>query len=202
MNLEPDTTAVVVVDMQNGFCHPEGALYAPGSEAVIEPIAELLERAQAAGVAIVYTRDVHPPEQFEDTHYYDEFERWGEHVVEGTWGAEIVDELPAEEADLIVEKHTYNAFYETELEGWLSARGITDLVFCGTLANVCVLHTGGSAGLRDFRPVLVEDCIGHIEEDHREYALEHADWLFGEVVESDDLEFASTRRRDDPASSG
>ncbi len=189
MNLEPDTTAVVVVDMQNGFCHPDGSLYAPGSEAVIEPIAELVERAREAGATIVYTRDVHPPEQFEDTHYYDEFERWGEHVLEGSWEAEIVEELPAEEADLIVEKHTYDAFHETELEGWLNARGIRDLVLCGTLANVCVLHTAGSAGLRDFRPLLVHDCIGAIEDDHHEYALEHADFLFGEVVESDDLEF-------------
>ena len=55
-------------------------------------------------------------------------------------------------------------------------------MICGTLANVCVLHTAGSAGLRDFRPVLVEDAIGCIEEAHREYALEHADWLFGEVT--------------------
>jgi nicotinamidase-related amidase len=53
-----------------------------------------------------------------------------------------------------------------------------------------VLHTAGSAGLRDYRPVLVEDCVGYIEDDHREYALEHADWLFGEVVGSDAVEFA------------
>ncbi|RQG93302.1 cysteine hydrolase [Natrarchaeobius halalkaliphilus] len=189
MNLEPARTAVVVVDMQNGFCHPDGALYAPGSEAVIGPIASLLERAHDAGVTVLYTRDVHPPEQFEDAHYYDEFEQWGEHVLEGSWEAEIVEELPAESADHVVEKHTYDAFYETELEGWLNARGINDLVICGTLANVCVLHTGGSAGLRDFRPIMLEDCIGAIEDDHREYSLEHADWLFGEVAESDDLEF-------------
>ncbi|ARS89591.1 cysteine hydrolase family protein [Natrarchaeobaculum aegyptiacum] len=187
--LEPAQTAVVVVDMQNGFCHPDGSLYAPGSEAAIDPIADLLERAREAGVQVLYTRDVHPPEQFADAHYYDEFEQWGEHVLEGSWEAEIVAELPVEDEDHVIEKHTYDAFYQTELEGWLNARGIRDLVFCGTLANVCVLHTAGSAGLRDFRPLLVEDCIGHIEEDHREYALDHAEWLFGEVVSSDDLEF-------------
>ncbi|KDE60163.1 cysteine hydrolase [Halostagnicola sp. A56] len=189
MHLEPDSTAVIVVDMQNGFCHPNGSLYSPGSETVIEPITELVSRARNAGTQIVYTRDVHPPEQFADAHYYDEFEQWGEHVVEGTWDAELVDELPVEAGDHVVEKHTYDAFYQTELEGWLNARGIRDLVLCGTLANVCVLHTGGSAGLRDFRPIMVEDCIGAIEADHREYALEHADWLFGELAEREDLEF-------------
>ena len=189
MHLDPDRTAVVVVDMQNGFCHPDGALYAPGSESAIEPIAAFVERAEAAGARIVFTRDVHPPDQFEGNHYYDEFDRWGEHVLEGSWEAEVVEELPVESADHVVEKHTYDAFQQTELEGWLSARGIRDLLFCGTLANVCVLHSAGSAGLRDFRPILVEDCIGAIEDDHHEYALDHADWLFGEVVDSEALSF-------------
>ena len=191
MRLDPGNTAVVVVDMQNGFCHPEGGLYAPGSEDAVESVREVIETGRANGAQVVFTRDVHPPEQFEDAHYYDEFERWGEHVLEGSWEAEIVDELDVEPEDHVVEKHTYNAFHETELDGWLSARGIDDLLICGTLANVCVLHTAGAAGLRDYRPVLVTDAVGYIEADHREYALEHADWLFGETVEHSAVDFST-----------
>ena len=187
---DPDTTALVVVDMQNGFCAPDGALYAPGSEAVVDPCAGLVDRAHEAGAQVVYTRDVHPPEQFDGNHYYDEFDRWGEHVLEGSWEAELHPDLPVADEDHVVEKHTYDAFHETELDGWLSARGVEDLLVCGTLANVCVLHTAGSAGLRDYRPVLVEDAIGAIEDGHREYALEHADWLFGELVTRGDVAFA------------
>jgi nicotinamidase-related amidase len=190
MEFDPARTALVVVDMQNGFCHPDGSLHAPNSEAAIEPCDELVDRAREAGASVVFTRDVHPPEQFDDAHYYDEFERWGEHVLEGSWEAELVDELDPADDDLVVVKHTYDAFHETQLDGWLEAHGIDDLLFCGTLANVCVLHTAGSAGLRDYRPVLVEDAIGCIEDDHREYALDHADWLFGEVTDSDDVAFA------------
>ncbi len=189
MNLSPEQTAVIVIDMQNGFCHPDGSLYAPPSEDVIGPVTDLVDRAQAAGSSVVFTRDVHPEGQFDDAHYYDEFERWGKHVVEGSWEAELVAELDADRADLVVEKHTYDAFQRTELEGWLEAHGIRDLVFCGTLANVCVLHTAGSAGLRDFRPILVEDAVGYIEADHREYALDHADWLFGEVHDRASISF-------------
>jgi len=188
--LDGERAAVVVVDMQNDFCKPDGSLYAPGSEAVIDPVVDLVERARDAGARVVYTRDVHPPGQFDGNHYYDEFERWGEHVVEGSWGAELVDELDVRDGDLVVEKHTYDAFHGTELDGWLTARGIDDLAVCGTLANVCVLHTAGAAGLRDYRPVLVEDAIGAIEDDHRAYALEHADWLFGEVEGRADVTFA------------
>ncbi|TSD14605.1 cysteine hydrolase [Haloglomus irregulare] len=188
--LDSERAAVVVVDMQNGFCKPDGSLYAPGSEAVIDPVVDLVARARDAGAQVVYTRDVHPPGQFDGNHYYDEFERWGEHVVEGSWEAELVAELDVREADLVVEKHTYNAFHATELDGWLTARGVDDLAVCGTLANVCVLHTAGAAGLRDYRPVLAEDAIGAIEDDHKAYALEHADWLFGEVEQRADVTFA------------
>jgi nicotinamidase-related amidase len=190
MDLDSDSTAVVVVDMQNGFCHPEGSLYAPASEGALGPVTDLVSRARDADASVVYTRDVHPPEQFEDTHYYDEFDRWGEHVVEGSWDAQLHDDLDVREDDHVVEKHTYDAFYRTNLEGYLDAHGIRDLVICGTLANVCVLHTAGSAGLRDYRPVLVEDAVGFIEDEHREYALEHADWLFGERAHLADVSFA------------
>jgi nicotinamidase-related amidase len=192
MPYDPDNTAVVVVDMQNGFCHPDGSLYAPASEAVVDTVTSLVADAREAGARVVYTRDVHPPEQFDDTHYYDEFDRWGQHVLEGSWEAGIVDELAVRPEDHVVEKHTYDAFHETELDGWLSARGIDDLLICGTLANVCVLHTAGSAGLRDYRPVLVTDAIGYVEERHHEYAVDHADWLFGETTTADAVEFLPT----------
>ncbi|MEZ3162417.1 isochorismatase family cysteine hydrolase [Halorubrum sp. RMP-47] len=191
MAFDPTATAVVVVDMQNGFCHPDGSLYAEPSEAAIEPVTALVDRAREAGASVVYTRDVHPPEQFDETHYYDEFDRWGEHVVEGSWDAELVADLDVRDDDHVVEKHTYDAFYRTDLEGYLDAHGIDDLLICGTLANVCVLHTAGSAGLRDYRPVVVEDALGYITAEHREYAVDHADWLFGETATRDEIAFAS-----------
>ena len=197
MDFDPDRTAVVVVDMQNGFCHPDGSLFAPGSREAIGPVASVVEAARDAGVRVVYTRDVHPREQFEDAHYYDEFERWGEHVLEGTWDAEIVDDLDVREEDHVVVKHTYDAFYRTDLEGYLDVHGVDDLLICGTLANVCVLHTAGSAGLRDYRPVLVTDAIGYLEEAHREYAVEHADWLFGETASLAHLSFEPVPGSDD-----
>ncbi len=182
MPYDPTDTAVIVVDMQNGFCHPDGSLHAKPSETALDPVVELVGRARDAGARIVYTRDVHPPEQFDDTHYYDEFDRWGEHVVEGSWDAELHGDLDVRADDHVVEKHTYDAFYRTDLEGYLHVHGVDDLLICGTLANVCVLHTAGSAGLRDYRPVVVADALGYITEDHREYAIDHADWLFGETT--------------------
>lgn len=190
MEFDPGQTAIVVVDMQNGFCHPDGSLYASASEDALDPVTSLVSRARDADAHVVYTRDVHPEGQFDGNHYYDEFDRWGEHVVEGTWDAELHDALDVRETDRVVEKHTYDAFYQTDLEGYLESHGVRDLLVCGTLVNVCVLHTASSAGLRDYRPVLVEDAVGYLERDHKKYALEHADWLFGEVTDRSAVRFA------------
>jgi len=164
-------------------------MYSPASEDVVGGINSILEKARDAGCEVVFTRDVHAEDQFEGNQYYDEFKQWGEHVVEGSWGAELVDSLDVNEDDFVVDKPTYDAFYDTSLHEWLVLNGITDLIICGTLANVCVLHTASSAGFRDYKPVLIEDGIGYIEESHRKYALEHADWLFGEVDCIEDIEF-------------
>ncbi|SNR37585.1 cysteine hydrolase family protein [Halorubrum vacuolatum] len=188
---DPTRTAVVVIDMQNGFCHPDGSLHADPSEAAIGPVSTLVDRAHEAGAPVVFTRDVHPPEQFEGNHYYDEFERWGEHVIEGSWEAELVDGFDVHADDHVVLKHTYDAFHRTELEGYLDAHGIDDLLICGTLANVCVLHTAASAGLRDYRPVIVTDALGYITADHKSYAIDHADWLFGETTTLEAISFES-----------
>lgn len=189
-DLNPKNTAVVVVDMQNDFAHEDGALFAPPSQEAIGPVSQVVQMADQAGATVVFTQDVHTPSQFDNTDNYDEFERWGEHVLEGTWGAQIVDDLnPEDNADRVVQKHTYDAFHNTELDGWLSARGIENVVLCGTLANVCVLHTASSAALNDYRAIIVEDALGYLEEDDLEYSTNHASWLFGELTTVDELDF-------------
>lgn len=190
MKFNPQDTALIVVDMQNDFAHPDGELFAPPSGEVKDMIVSLVEKAHDAGTHIVYTQDTHTEEQFEDVNYYDEYERWGKHVEKGSWGAQIIDELkPSEFADKIVQKKTYNAFYETELDEWLEDRGVTSVIVCGTLANVCVLHTASGAGLRDYKPVIVEDALGYLQEDDKEYAVEHANWLFGEKINQEKVQF-------------
>jgi len=181
-NINPDNTALIVVDMQNDFCHPDGALYAKPSEDVIPRVQELVEWADLMNIKTVFTKDVHTETQFENNNYYNEFDRWGEHVLEGEWGQEIVDYLDDELfADLVLEKPTYSAFHATNLNEWLTDNEIETVIVCGTLANVCVLHTASAAALNDYRPVIVEDAVGYIAEDDKKYALEHAEWLFGEL---------------------
>lgn len=190
MQLDPDTTALIVVDMQQAFCEPDGSLYAERCEDVIPQVQELLERCRDAGCEIVFTQDTHE-EEFETDHY-DEFERWGKHAVRGTDEVEIVDAVAPIEPraeEQIVEKGTYDAFFETNMNQYLRVNGIETVLIVGVLTNVCVLHTAASAALHDYRSIIVEDCTAAIKPEDEEYALEHADWLFGEVTTTDDITF-------------
>ena len=89
MTFGPDT-ALIVVDMQNDFAHPDGSLFVDGSDAVIAAVNAHIVRALAAGSTVVYTRDWHP----ETTpHFEKDGGIWPVHCVAGTWGAAFHDRV-------------------------------------------------------------------------------------------------------------
>lgn len=190
MQLDPASTAVVVVDMQNDFCHPDGALYAEGSEEVISKVNDVVGYADDTGAVTVYTQDTHREGQYSDNRHYDEFEQWGVHCVEDTWGHELHEDVDIGRYSFLQQKSTYDAFHETELDTWLrsvNVSGIDTLVICGTLANVCVQETASTANLLDYDVKVVEDACGYITEEQRDAAMEHIDFLIGDVIETEDL---------------
>ena len=184
VNLNSKTTAVVVVDMQNDFVEPSGSLFVKTAPDTIPAIARVLEKARRAGVKIIYTQDWHNKDD-------PEFKIWGVHAVAGTWGAEIVDALKPKEDDIIIKKLRYDAFYGTSLEHILRLHKIENLVITGTVANICVLHTAGSAALRWFNVVVPVDCISAITEFDYKAALRQITFLYrGTLTKSDLIEFS------------
>lgn len=184
VTLDPRRTAVVVVDMQNDFVKPDGKLYVSAAQQAIEPIARLLEKARAAGALIIYTQDLHGEAD-------PEYEIWGEHVKAGTWGAEIVEELAPKPGDEIVPKPRYDAFYASRMEDVLRSHPQIDtLVITGTVTNICVLHTAGSAALRWYKVVVPKDAVAALSEFDQEAALHQIDFLYkGTITTVDAITF-------------
>ncbi|MEM4572964.1 MAG: isochorismatase family cysteine hydrolase [Candidatus Caldarchaeum sp.] len=184
VKLKPERTAVIVVDMQNDFCHPNGKLFVPSSVATIPAIRRIVDNARKNGVKVFYTQDWHQPED-------PEFEIWGEHALAYSWGAQIVDELKPSESDIVVQKLRYDGFYGTSLEHLLRLHHVTDLVITGTVANICVLHTAGSAALRWFRIYVPVDGISALNEFDMKAALRQITFLYRGILTSSELiEFA------------
>jgi nicotinamidase-related amidase len=169
--LDPSAAALVVVDMQNDFVREGGKLRVNTAEATIPPIRSLLEKFRSAGATVVYTQDWHMKDD-------PEFAIWGEHALAGSWGAEIVDELKPAEKDFVIRKYRYDAFYGTPLDYILRVKRITNLVVTGTVANICVLHTAGSAALRWYRVVVPKDCVSAITEFDYYSTLRQVDFLY------------------------
>lgn len=180
--MNPDNTAVIVVDMQKFACDPEGQLYSEPSERVVDDIDAFIGELRDAGAQIVFTRDTHTEEQFESNDNRDEFEEWGVHAVEGSWGNEIAAGLNVHESDEIVKKGTYDVFHETDVEEKMG--DVDNVIVVGTLASICVLHTATGAHMNDYDVTVVEDLVGYLDEEKRDYSLQHVDFLLGDTVES------------------
>jgi nicotinamidase/pyrazinamidase len=88
MRYDPHT-ALIVVDVQNDFAHPDGTLYIAEADEAIPRINEEVGHALAAGAAVLYTRDWHPP----DTPHFERGDRRTDHCVRDTWGAEFCPAL-------------------------------------------------------------------------------------------------------------
>ncbi len=85
-----DDSALIVVDMQNDFAHPDGSLYVAGADVVIAAVNAQIVRALAAGASVVYTRDWHPAST---PHFEKDGGIWPVHCVSETWGAAFHDRL-------------------------------------------------------------------------------------------------------------
>jgi nicotinamidase-related amidase len=182
--LDPSKTAVVVVDMQNDFVKPNGKLYVPTAQATVPAIRKLLEKARDANVPIIYTQDWH----FKND---PEFRVWGEHCVMNTWGAEIIDELKPMPDDILIRKRRYDAFFGTDLDYVLRHVVHADtLVIVGTVANICVLHTAGSAALNWYNVVVPIDGISALDEFDYYAALRQITFLYkGVLTKVDSIRF-------------
>jgi nicotinamidase-related amidase len=178
VEVDPTSTALVIVDMQNDFVDPQGRLSVAGSRATVPQVAGLRDLARTHAMLVVYTQDWHNEED-------PEFALWGPHAVGGTWGAEIVSELAPAPQDLVIRKLRYDGFYDTPLEHELRRRQIDTLIVTGTVSNICVLHTAGSAALRWFSVIVPVDAISALTEFDQYAALRQISFLYrGRLVRS------------------
>jgi nicotinamidase/pyrazinamidase len=146
-------SAVIVVDMQNGFLR-EGNLASEDCLAVLPNVVTEVERALAAGEHVIFTADTHEPGDLE-------FAIFPEHCIRGTAEAELVDELRGyldRDHVWLVPKRRYSALFETQLEGLLHRFDIDTVRICGVCTDICVLHTTADLRNRDIAVTVVAEA--------------------------------------------
>ena len=179
VGVDPARTSLIVVDMQNDFVKEGGSLVVPDAEATIPKIKSLLDLARESGMKVSFTQDTHNDGD-------PEWEIWPEHVREGSWGWEIVDELKPLEDELVIRKVRYDAFYGTHLEHFLRLWRTDTLIICGTVANICVHYTAASAALRWYDVVIPRDATSALDPFDLEASLRQTSFLFtGKITSSE-----------------
>jgi ureidoacrylate peracid hydrolase len=183
-----DLSAVIVIDVQNDFCHPEGAQGRRGRdlsrvERTVTNIERLVAGAHRNRVPVCYAFTTHSP--------HVDSEEWlsrrpaadgAANCASGTWGAELY-RLKPEADDLVIEKHRYSAFVRTDLEPRLKDAGRRSLLFCGYTSNACVETSLRDAVCRDFLVTLVSDCCDTYAPEAHERAVRSVEEDFGIVAD-------------------
>jgi len=187
--MDIEKTALLIVDLQNDFLHPEGA-YARGGQtsdaiaalpACVGPVADAL---RARGGWVVSTQFTLVPgkggEPFISPHLkrLRPFLRKGD-FAPGSWGNRLVDAL--QPADIVVEKVAYSAFYQTRMEFALRKAGIETLLVCGIVTNGGVASTVRAAHVRDFHAIVLSDGCAAFRPEVHETAIADLSTV-GEVI--------------------
>ncbi len=175
MKIDPKSTGLLIVDLQNDFLHPDGAYGRAGQSSpeigqLPERVKPLADALRAAGGWIVSTQFTLVPgkggKPFISPHLAKlrPFLAQGD-FAPGAWGHQLVDIL--QPADLTIEKVAYSAFFQTRMEWVLRKAGIETLIICGIVTNGGVASTLRAAHVRDFHTILLHDgCAAFALETH------------------------------------
>ena len=175
--------ALIIVDMLNDFV--DGELANPRAQRIVEPLRRLVAHAREHGWVVVFSNDAHRPDD-------PELRVWGEHAMEGTPGAQVIEELAPRAAEIVSPKRDYGAFDGTGLADELRARGVDEVVIAGQHTHICVRHSSYGALRNGFAITIPRDAVCAFEGVDEEDALEYLKMAYGATVTTvDELAEAS-----------
>ncbi|MBD0862520.1 cysteine hydrolase [Gordonia sp. zg691] len=160
--IDPATTAVIVVDMENDFVEASSPMASAQAREAIPQMQRVLELARKTGMKVVYSTHAHRPDGSDMGRFEDLYPPIAERasLVDGTPGIEIHPQLKPEPGEVVIKKHRYSAFYGTELDILLRNSGIKTVVIIGTTTENCCHATARDAMFRDYYVVFLADATG------------------------------------------
>ena len=170
---KPETTALVVIDMQRDFAEEGGFGASLGNDvsliqAIVPTVKKLIAGFRDAGLPVIHTMECHRPDLSDlppakrnrgnPTIRIGDQGPMGRVLIAGEPGTQILDELAPIDGEIVIEKPGKGAFYATPLSDDLKRLGIAQLVFAGVTTEVCVQTTMREANDRGYECLLAEDA--------------------------------------------
>lgn len=198
--VDPKNAALLIVDVQNDFAAEGGMMDREGndlsmSQGIIPRLQQFIDEAHEVDVPVIFIRNVYNT----DANWYlsdvwleqAKRARQGSYVIHSvcapdSWAGDFYEIRPTEK-DVIVTKHRFSAFQDTDLDLILRSRGIRTLIMTGIATNVCVESTARDGFFRDYYIVFTSDCTATYSKEDHEGTLNNIRRFFGEVVTADEV---------------
>jgi ureidoacrylate peracid hydrolase len=189
--LSADWAALLVVDVQNDFCHQDGffgklGLDMAAVQNAAKRISELLPTARQAGVPVIFVTMEHDVLTNSPAWINRYPSPRADACVAGTWGAQLYEVRPAEGEPVVV-KHRYSPFVGSNIDFLLRASERKSLLVAGVATNICVESVLRDGFMRDYHVVLIEDCAGAYSVRAHQSTVENTKAFLGRVVRSETL---------------
>jgi ureidoacrylate peracid hydrolase len=190
-NVDLSKSALIVVDMQNDYCHENGSGALNGGDvadhyAIVPNLQKLIDTAHEANIPVFFIKTTHDETTNSKVWLSRRIGKKHDTCVTGTWGAEYFGVAPTGK-DIEVIKHRYSAFINTDLELKLKVLGCETLLMTGVATNVCVESTLRDGFMLDFYTILVSDCTAAGSKSSYEATLENVRRGFGWVTDSNEI---------------
>ena len=196
-SFNPETTALVVIDMQNAFCAPGAPAEVAASRGIVDNINAFTSMLRESSVEIIWIVSAFDSagsgtdwENFFNYIVADEVrDKTRSYMAPGAEGTLLWAELNRLDNEQLIVKNRYSCFVPgaSHLERVLRSRGIDTLLFAGTKTNICCETAARSAFDMDFKVVLVEDCCAALSDREHLAALENVIQQFGDVMTSEEV---------------
>jgi len=186
IEVDLQATALVIIDMQRDFLEPGGFGEALGNDVsqlarAVQPCADVLKLARAAGILVVHTREGHLPDLSDappakisrgaPSMRIGDSGPMGRILIRGEAGHDIIPALYPRDSEIVIDKPGKGAFYATDLGDVLRKYGIENLLVCGVTTEVCVNTTVREANDRGYRCVVLADCCASYNPEFHEMGL-------------------------------
>jgi ureidoacrylate peracid hydrolase len=195
--IDPQRAALLVIDMQEGFCHPDAQMEKSGigtsnQRAIVPDVVKLIATAREHRVPVLWSQQVHFPEDATRARRKSTIPGHMDKqnfapCLRGTWEVDFVPEMDVRDEDFIVEKHRASMFFETTLAAKLRMLGIEQVIVSGVTTEFCVETTIRDAYYRDMDVIVVRECVASPYPRFHEDTLAKVETFWGAVVSLDEL---------------
>ena len=178
--------ALLIVDMQNAYCHPEGlfARNAPDSlicQRVIAPCARLIDAARRRRVPVLYAAKVSLAPDIPTVSFHNTRREGPGLMLADDWNAAIADELRPATGEVVLYKLAYSVFFGTALDAALQRLGTRQLILAGVTTSICVESTARDAAHRGLDVYVVRDATAEWDPARHERSIEQMGYAFARI---------------------